>query len=189
MKKTLLITLTLLLSLPLLAQREETLFGRNRLDLTGAWYTNTNNFSFFNQDTEYFSGGSVLFEFNKDIFLGWAWQRLQGDALIPRNDDRVDYKLNGFMFAYAPNAHKVIHPRFSIYGGTGKLSVNDGSRERIFGLQPAGGLELNVFSWFRLGMEAGYRFVTDIDTPLVRSSDISSPFVQLQFRFGFSWWD
>lgn len=189
MKRVMQITLALLMALPLFAQREETLFGRNRLDLTGAWYTNTNNFSLYNNDTEYFSGGSVLFEFNKDIFLGWAWQRMQGDARIQRNDERFDYKLSGFMFAYAPSAHRVLHPRFSVYGGSGKLSVNNGERERIFGIQPAGGLELNVFSWFRLGLEAGYRFVTDIDSPEVRSSDASAPFVQMQFRFGFSWWD
>lgn len=188
--KNILIALLLLFFLqPLIAQREETLFGRNHLDLTGFWYTNTNNFSFFEEDTEYFSGGSVLFEFNKDIFLGWGWQRISGDGRLPSDGSRFDLKHNGLMIAYSPNAGKVIHPHFSVYGGSGRFDLVNSDRERIFALQPAAGLELNVFRWFRLGLEGGYRFITDIDTPGVSSSELSTPFAQLQFRFGYSWWD
>jgi len=48
-------------------------------------------------------------------------------------------------------------------------------------------LEVNVLEWFRLGAEAGYRFITDVDVQNLDSSDFSTPFVQLQLRFGFSW--
>lgn len=169
------------------AQQQETLFGRNGLDMSGVWYSNTNNFSLYEDNTEYFSGGSLLFEFNKDFFMGWSWQRMQGDAPMPRGDERFDLKYSGFQIGFAPFSHRVLHPTVNVLGGSGRLDVTDNYRERIFVLQPAAGLELNVFKWFRLGAEAGYRFVADVDHPELGSGDISSPFAQLQFRFGFSW--
>jgi hypothetical protein len=81
----------------------------------------------------------------------------------------------------------VIHPRFGIFAGGGRLDIVGEGRDRVFGISPTAGLELNVTSWFRLGMEGGYRFLSDVDTPGFESSDFSAPFAQLQLRFGFSW--
>ncbi|MBK8878329.1 MAG: hypothetical protein IPN74_07190 [Haliscomenobacter sp.] len=78
------------------------------------------------------------------------------------------------MIAYSPNAGKVIHPHFSVYGGSGRFDLVNSDRERIFAFQPAAGLELNVFRWFRLGLEGGYRFITDVDTQGVSSSELYS---------------
>lgn len=167
------------------AQRPETLFGTNRLDMTGFWYSNTNNFSFFEDNSEYFSGGNVAFEFNKSLLLGWTWQRLSGIGRLDEGTETFDIKHDGLLLAYVPNAHKLIHPYLSISAGTGRLDYNS-SRERIFTVQPTLGLELNIFSWWRIGGEAGYRLVSDVDQPDVDGSDFSSPFAQIQFRFGFS---
>lgn len=187
MKKILFPVLLLLaITQSLTAQRDETLFGRNNLDMTGFWYTNTNNFTFYEDDTEYFSGGKVAFEFNKNLFLGWAWQRLEGEAIAADNNQRFNLRHNGLVVAFSPNSNKVIHPYFSMIGGSGRLNTN-ADRDRVFVFQPAGGLELNVFRWFRIGAEAGYRFVTDVDQSGLSTADVSAPFAQLQFRFGFSW--
>ena len=187
MNRLLLFAWMVLGSTTLSAQHQETLFGRNGLDMSGLWYSNTNNFSLYEDNTEYFSGGSFLFEFNRDFLMGWGWQRMQGDAPMPRGDERFDLKFSGFQIGFARFSNRVIHPTVSILGGSGRLDVTDNYRERIFALQPVAGLELNVFKWFRLGAEAGYRFVADVDHPELESGDISSPFAQLQFRFGFSW--
>jgi len=187
MKKHLLFVLWIASAISSFAQEQQTLFGRNGLDISGFWYSNTNNFSLYEANTKYFSGGSVLFEFNQDFFLGWGWERMQGDAPLPDGEERFDLRLSGFKMAYAPFSHKVIHPRISILGSSGRLDITDSHRERVFALQPAGGLELNVLKWFRLGGEVGYRFVADIDYAGLSRAEVSSPFAQLQFRFGFSW--
>lgn len=176
-----------MISIPMLqAQRQETVFGRNSLDMTGFWYTNTNNFSFYEANSEYFSGGSIAFEFNKSLLLGWAWQRLSGTGVLPEPSAApFDLKHDGFMMGYVPASHKVIHPYISVMGGSGRLDYK-GERERVFVIEPAVGLELNLFSWWRLGGEAGYRLVGDVDSPGVDGTDFSAPFLQLQFRFGFS---
>jgi len=168
------------------AQRQETVFGHNSLDMTGFWYSNTNNFSFFEEDSEYFSGGNIGFEFNKSLILGWAWQRLSGVGTLPGSGgESFDMKHDGLMIGYVPASHKVIHPYISVMGGSGRLDYK-GDRERIFVVEPAVGLEINLFSWWHLGGEAGYRLVGDVDAVGVDGTDFSSPFLQLQFRFGFS---
>jgi hypothetical protein len=44
-----------------------------------------------------------------------------------------------------------------------------------------------VFKWFKFGIEGGYRFVSDVDRQGLSDSDVSSFFVDLKFRFGWSW--
>lgn len=186
-KKTFTIVFFLLVALSINAQREETLFGS--LDMTGAWYTSTQNFSFFEDDSQYFSGGSVDLEFGKSLYIGWAWNRMRDDALITGDDGTESFRLrhNGLNLAYAPNSNRLLHPRFGIYAGGGRLEIEGDSRDRVFGVTPSLGAELNIASWFRLGFEGGYRFITDVDARGLDSADFSTPFAQIQLRFGFSW--
>jgi len=187
LKKITTIALLLFVVLSLKAQREETLFGS--LDMTGAWYTSTHNFSFFEDDSQYFGGGSVDLEFGKSLLIGWSWHRMRDDAFISDASGREELfrlKHRGLNLAYTPNSGRVIHPRFGVYAGGGKLNITGEDRDRIFGISPSAGLELNITSWFRLGVEGGYRFITDIDVPDFDSSDFSTPYAQLQLRFGFS---
>jgi hypothetical protein len=73
--------------------------------------------------------------------------------------------------------------------GGGRIDFDDRNltRDRVFVLQPAVGLEVNVFRWLRLGAEGGYRLVTDVNVGGLESADVSKPFAQLQLRFGYSW--
>lgn len=186
-RKIILVQFVMLLALSLQAQREETLFGS--LDLTGAWYSSTHNLSFFDDDAQYFGGGSVELEFGKSLNIGWAWQRMRDDELITGIDRTEQFRLrhHGLSLAYVPNSSRVLHPRFGIYAGGGRLEIRDEGRDRIFGLTPSAGFEINITSWFRLGAEGGYRFITDVDVDGFESADFSTPFAQLQLRFGFSW--
>jgi hypothetical protein len=173
------------------AQREETLFNRTRLDMTGFWYTDSYNFTFFDEDTEYFSGGNVGFEFNRNFILGWSWQRMRDYAALD-NNAQLGYRMrhNGLLLGYVPGSSKVVHPYLSATIGGGRLDFDDGAdftRDRIFVIQPALGLEVNVFRWFHLGVEGGYRLVNDVDHPNITSTDMSKPYAQIQLRFGYSW--
>ena len=186
-KKLFIIQLFVLLYFSANAQREETLFGS--LDLTGAWYTSTHNFSFYEDDSQYFGGGSVDFEFGKSFYIGWSWHRMRDDALITGVDRTELFRLrhHGLNLAYAPGANRAIHPRFGVYAGGGRVEITGEGRDRVFGITPSAGAELNITSWFRLGIEGGYRFITDVDVSGFESGDFSTPYAQLQLRFGFSW--
>jgi len=186
MHKMLLLSALLFLCFPALqAQRQETLFGNNRLESTGFWYSRTNNFSFYEEDSEYFSGWNFGFEFNKSFMVGWAWQRLSGLGRIEDTGNPYDLRTNGLLLAYAPKSHKLLHPYLSIVGGSGKLDYLQ-RQDRVYMVQPALGFELNVVRWLRVGGEAGYRLLSGVDIADIDAVDISSPFAQLQFRFGYS---
>jgi len=187
MKKAIVLSVLLMTGLCTLQAQEETLFGNNALDLTGIWYNNRQNFSFFEDDAHRVRGGSIDLEFGRSIYLGWAWHRMRDDLFLEEGNLNFKLRHNGLKLAYAPASGRVIHPYFSVMAGSGRLEIRNDRNDRIFGITPAGGLEVNVLEWFRLGAEAGYRFITDVDVQNLDSSDFSTPFVQLQLRFGFSW--
>jgi hypothetical protein len=67
-------------------------------------------------------------------------------------------------------------------------SVTDESFDRAgaFAGEAGARAELNVTSFFRIGLSGGYRFVAgaDLDQADVATSDLSAPYGQLSFRFG-----
>ena len=82
----------------------------------------------------------------------------------------------------------MIHPRFTFIAGRGRVWTSDKDNSgRMFVFQPSAGFEFNVFQWFRLGFEGGYRFVGNSDRFNVTSGDLSTPFAQIEMRFGLSW--
>jgi|APCry1669188879_1035177.scaffolds.fasta_scaffold77833_2 hypothetical protein len=187
MKRGALLILCFLAVHLLSAQRDETLFNRAHMDFSGFWYSRTINFSFLDSDSEYFSGGNIGFEFGKSFVVGWGWQHMKDYALLPNDRSRFNLSNSGLLLAYIPAPNRVIHPYFSALIGGGRLRLDTGASDRIFSLQPTAGLELNAFRWMRLGLEGGYRLVTDANLGTISSTNVSSPFVQLQLRFGYSW--
>lgn len=190
MKKILILALGLIAAGALYAQREETLFNQTRLDLTGFWFSDSHNFTFLEDDTEYFSGGNFAFEFGRSLMVGWAWQRMRDEVSLAPDDGFYELRHRGVLLGYAPNTSRVIHPYLSTVIGGGRIEYSDNSgfsRDRVFVLQPALGLEINIFRWFRLGAEGGYRLVSDVNQRALSGSDVSRPFAQLQLRFGYSW--
>ena len=190
MKKILILTLGLFAAGAMYAQREETLFNQTRLDLTGFWFSDSHNFTFLDEDTEYFSGGNFAFEFGRSLMVGWAWQRMKDSYPLPTENGVYDLQHRGLLLGYAPATTKVLHPYMSAVIGGGRIEFDDNnslSRDRVFVLQPAVGLEVNVFRWFRVGAEGGYRLVSDVDGGGLQSGDVSKPFAQLQLLFGYSW--
>jgi len=187
MKKGITLLALLFIGLFNVQAQEETLFGNNALDLTGIWYNSRHNFSFFDDDAHYVRGGSIDLEFGRSIFLGWSWHRMKDDLFLEEGNVSFKLRHSGLKLAYAPAAGKVVHPYFSVMAGSGKIDITGDSDDRIFGITPTGGLEINVTEWFRLGAEAGYRYVTDVDVRNLGSEDFSTLFAQIQLRFGFSW--
>lgn len=187
MMKNLMLTLVgcLLAAASLHAQNSETIF--EDLDLSGIWFAPGYNFSYFEDDYTYVRGWNFGLEFNEDITLGWGWYNFRDEAAIEEVNDRFDMKYNGLVLGIAPGAHRAVHPRITVLTGSGRVWLSDGDRDRVFVFQPSGGIELNVFRWFRVGLEGGFRLVAGNDLPGVDDGDLSAPFGQIDLRFGISW--
>lgn len=186
MMKNLFLICTICLAFATGTTAQETLFNSNGLGLTGAWGTATFNYSFLDDDYVYGRGGNFGLEFGHSVFVGYAWTRFKDEAQ-PDNARDFRLKYNGLLLGVTPNSYKAIHPRINALIGGGKVFLRDGNYDRVFVLQPSAGLEINVFEWFRLGLEGGYRFVSNDNVAGLSSEDISSPFAQIELRFGSSW--
>ncbi len=165
------------------AQKDETLMGKTGLRLSGIWGGSNIGLSFGGNNYG-MAGGFFGAEFNKALTIGF------GGISSKESTDytgQFDLDYNGLLLGYAYLPHKVIHPRVSFLMGSGKLKFKDGYDDTIFVVQPSAGFEVNVFRWFRLGFEGGYRFVSNTSIPEPSDKEVSSPFAQLSLRFGWSW--
>ena len=181
------------------ARRERTLFGD--LDLSGLWGGPTYNYSATGDDWALVRGGYGGLELGDEVFIGYGgWSSRDAfttnDPLASGQRPTYDFRHGGFILAYSPGADNTIHPRFTSILGPGRIqgsyTGDDGRlrdfRERMFVGQAMGGVELNLFQWFRLGIEGGYRFASGVnDVPDITANDVSGAVVQIEARFGFSW--
>ena len=188
MKKLLPLTFALFFfSTAVFAQRQETLFGHNGFRFSGIWGSFTNNYSFYQDDRGYHTGGNIGLEFGRTVFLGYAWTKLADDIFLPQGNTSFRLRQNNFLLSIMPNSYQLIHPMISFQTGSGKITLSDGQTDRAFVFQPSAGFELNIFKWFHLGIEGGYRFITNTSLNGVDNKDLSAPFAQLNLRFGVSW--
>lgn len=188
MKPTILLTLVLFfLTTVLTAQRQETLFGDRGLHFSGIWGAATYSYNFFDADQAYQPGGNIGLEFGRTLFLGYAWSRFRNDIALPQGNTAFSLKQRSFLLSIAPASYQVLHPVLSVQTGGGRVTLSDGTSDRVFILQPSAGVEVNVFKWFHLGAEGGYRFVSENDLPGISREDLSSFYAQINLRFGVSW--
>jgi len=169
------------------AQKEETLFGKRGIKLTGAWVSPGLSLSSFDggDNNLLFRTKSTVLEFNKSVLIGWGRYSLDGTTTIDGVEGNVDMRYNGVVLGYTPKADKVIHPTFMMMMGSGK-SYNNGS-DNIFVVQPSAGVDINIFRWMKVGASAGYRWVNGVDTPNLSNNQLSAPYAELRLKFGYSW--
>lgn len=188
--KYLSLMLFLVAATTLSAQRERTLLGD--LDLTGAWGGPTYNYSMTGDDWSLVRGGFGGLEFGENVFLGYGGWRARESFTTdeaPSIGDRPQYEFRhgGFILAYSPSRYATVHPRFTAIVGPGRIDVEGEGRDRMLVGQLMAGAEINMFQWFRLGIEGGYRFASGVESPTVTAQDVSGLVVQIEARFGFSW--
>lgn len=181
------LAIALLTSLSLFGQRQETLFNDSNTFFSGIWGGTTLNYSVFDNDWAFSRGGYIGMEFGRSVVIGYSHLDSKEDITIGPDETRFNMKMNGFLFAIKPYARKVLHPRFNIITGNGRIRMEDGEADRVFVFQPSAGVELNVFNWFHVGLDGGYRFISDAEVGNLGNSDFSTPFAQVEFRFGISW--
>ena len=189
MKKLSSVVLTvLLLATAITAQEEETLFGESGLKLTGAWGMPVFGMSFFENETAATRGTFWGLEFNDVILVGFGNERTFESVSLKEGDGgKYKFKHSGFHLHFYPKKERVIHPAFGFMLGGGELKDDFDNEDPLFVVQPTAGFEINVFKWWKVGTDVGYRFVSRTDLPNIEDKDLSSLFVNLNLRFGLSW--
>ena len=165
------------------AQKDETIFGNRGIKLTGAWGGYMHNISSFENDFNISRNGFFVFELNKRVLIGWDGLNADFNKSTLGN---LSLKSNGFTLGYSPLAEKSLHPVINLYGGRGKIEGQE-ILDNIYVWQPSVTLEMNVFRWFKLGLDGGYRFITESNLTGITSQDLSGPYAGLKLKFGWSW--
>lgn len=175
--------------------RERTLLGD--LDLSGAWGGPTYNYSSTGDDWALMRGGFGGLEFSEELFIGYGgWKSREAFTVddVQTNSPEYNFNHSGLIIAYSPFADNAIHPRITTIIGPGRLELKEQPSnggpldDRFLVGQAAVGLEFNLFQWFRLGIDGGYRFASGIDdVQSVTERDLGGAFIQAEARFGFSW--
>lgn len=108
----------------------------------------------------------------------------------------------GFWLGYIHQSHKIVHWALSTKIGWGGISYSLGSDENIidelgtdgiFVFTPQAEIEVNLFTWFKLNLGVGYRYVSGINAkyntpegvrPLMASDALNSPEGSITLMFG-----
>ncbi len=186
--KSFLLLVALFVSQLAIAQREETIAGERNLGFTGVWGGSKHQLMSLGDNNAYLRGGYFGLEFGKALFIGYGRYRTDDNFTLGalQNQD-FDMRWRVGTLGYGFQNYKAVHPMINIDAGAGKVRIGDLGSDRIVVIQPSAGIEINVFRWFHLGIEGGYRFVTDSDLPGISDRDLSGAFGQATLKFGFSW--
>lgn len=169
-------------------QKEETILGDRGWGFSGIWGGVSWDYTPYNGVETYNRRGFFGFEFGRSLHLGWSHFRMIDDiALVPGEPARLDFNYNGGFIGYAFLPYKAIHPMLNLELGQGRVQHSIEGRDKTFTIQPSAGVEINVFRWFRVGLEGGYRFVRNVDYLSLTDQDLSGPFGRATIKFGFSW--
>ncbi|MCB9285625.1 MAG: hypothetical protein H6563_16345 [Lewinellaceae bacterium] len=189
MKRSLLIVVLMGAALTLAqAQADETLFNKSGLGLTGAWGGWNTGVAVFGDQPALTKGGFGGLEFGKNLFIGWAGQKTVNRLpFASEQPSRFGFDYGGLLVGYAPGARNAIHPQFGLLIGGGEARVENVGSDAVWVIQPSLGVELNVFRWFRIGVEGGYRYFSNSNIPDYTDQDFSNFYGQLRLKFGWSW--
>ena len=168
----------------LTAQEEETLFGGSGLKLTGASIMPVFGMTYFGNEAAATRGIFWGLEFNRIILAGFGNERTFESVQLKDGDmDKYEFKHRGFFINFYPKKEKIIHPVFGFMLGSGDVKDGLGTKDPLFVVQPTAGFEVNVFEWWKIGVDGGYRFVSRTDLPGIDNEDLSAVFVNLKLRF------
>jgi len=183
----------LLAATAVFAQKDETMFSD--VDRIGGWGAPLFEYTNLDKDVTVVSGGGGALVLNDFYLGGYGMGTATYNFLGTLADESVKFKHGGFWLGYTPMQQKVVHPYASVRFGWGKANylmvdnITDTELSRrknsIFVTTPEAGLEVNVFSFFRIAATASYRWVNGFD-PIgtFGENDLSSFGATLTLRFG-----
>ncbi|MBL7774621.1 MAG: hypothetical protein JNK89_01385 [Saprospiraceae bacterium] len=181
------LALGLFLTFAAQAQREETVLGSRNLGFSGIWGGYKHQLTRFGSTNNYVNGWHFGLEFGKALTIGIGGYNLEDYILWDKQPGQeFDMKARTLNLGYAFQSYRAIHPIVNLEAGHGKFKYAGEGEDRVFLIQPSAGVEINIFRWFHLALEGGYRFISDSDLSL-SDNQLSGAFGQASLKFGFSW--
>lgn len=192
--------------------RDETLSGG--VQSSGGYGAPTVALTTLNGETAAMVGGQGGWVLNRRFVLGGALRGIAPRPDInlrnrsnlrnrpPSNPESAQVQLGyiGLLLEYIGAPSRLFHYGAEVVVGGGNVelvgdqgfqagpSVSDESVERsaVFAAEVGARAELNVTSFFRVGLSGGYRLVSgaDLEKAAVSGGDLSAPYGQLSLRFG-----
>jgi hypothetical protein len=192
--KKLLICLLLFTALPVSAQEETLLKGKVESSGFGGPVV---KFAEIENELSVLVGGRGGWIINHTFVIGGGGyglvtENIERGRTIAGNPILLTMGYGGLELEYIHNSNKLIH--WSVLtligaGGVDEREKNDGYSDRVEGdaffiFEPAVNLELNVATFFRLGVSGNYRFIAGADFRGIQNGDLAGPAGALTLKFG-----
>ncbi len=200
MKKQLSLALIFCLPLITLAQTETLLGG----DLKFGGFGGPNiELGFIDGSAEFYSGGSGAMIINGKFLVGGFGQGLisehiidpyEGDAIRPAvlTNRVTEINQGGLWLGYIYQPNKLVHLHGGLQLGGGEVDFYDDWNESyefnddgFFALRPYLGAEINITGFFKISATAGYQYVNGLNNFYLSDAQLSNPFFNLGFKFGY----
>jgi len=195
--KKLLVLLLFIFGSVLFAQ-EETLLGQGEID-HGGFGGPVVKFTSINNQFGVLVGGRGGWIINHAFIIGGGGYGLvnevEGVKYLNGKKMFLHLGYGGFEMEYIMNWEKIVHGSvYLLIGGGGvdhreswsdwNMNWKDGKPDAFFVLEPAVNFEINLISFFRIGVGASYRFISGINESGLNNSDIAGPSAVISLKFG-----
>lgn len=169
------------------SQNDKTLF-QNNLEMSASWAGISFTTTQIMATTTNQIGVDVGFEYNGTFLTGYQWRSTLDELVLPdlAASTQLKFGYHTFLIGYTLPTNKVIHPRLTLGVGPGQMKFDD-KKDQLFVVQPAVGLEINLFQWMRLSLDGGYRKVSGVQSDLITNEELTNFFGTASLRFGWSW--
>jgi hypothetical protein len=183
------ITATLLLPLLASSQEEEkTIFKKQNLEGNGGWGGYRWMIGEVAGQTVNISSFHMLGEYERKYHIGYNfnWVSDKMYHLVNGENRRMRFRWHSLQCHYIFAPQRAIHPIIGTDLGIGRIILNDFGKDRIYVAAPSTGLELNLYRWFHLAVEGGYRAVFNTDLADLKNQNFSGFFGLVTLKFGWS---
>ncbi len=183
-----------------------TIFTKDNLKVTGGFIAPQVRVGNVHEDVSMMLGGKIGMTFNDRFSLGLAGYGLTNNSNFDINVATPQQELvrlgmgyGGLNLEYTLFTNNKVHFSIPVLVGAGGVYVyeDDGDyfnsewdeieNSAAFIVEPGIDVELNLFKFFRVGLGATYRYVSQTDLPIsdLSDEDLSGLMFNASFKFGF----
>lgn len=109
---------------------------------------------------------------------------------------RIEFGYGGGVLEYIGNPGRIVHYTVTALIGAGGVTYRerydhdfdfgqyDANTETVFASELSAAVELNITTFFRMDVGAGYRFISGVNLVGLKNEDLSGPSANITFKFG-----